>query len=537
MMNRRFSVIVSIYVAINLTLLSKLQVSDDIRSGITDNYVRDFGLIDVIIAVAIFVGVYEIIILLSKYAVPAITPKLKYVGESINRTVDAHMPAISLTKKGSQKAAGFIGLIYMLFLAAFYPGTAMNDTIYVIQEPWELGAQHPIIYNLFINGCYRIGRVMGDANYGLFIVSIIQTALMVYVISYGIMVAYRNGSNAIRGYCYLLILYYAFAPIYSVYAFSGIKDTIFSVALFYAVLCLVEIAVGCAVDWKWTIRFAVALILVTQFRSGGIVMALTAVIGLVILDRQLMKKGIIVGASIVVVSALVFTATRTRIGEQYSSEKMGVAIQQIAAVASYEDDFSSEEWDVLSDICPNEVWVDNYAPACVDMIKWHSGFDKKAFNRNRKEFIKIWIRAGVRHPDIYAKAYLLDTYGFWGIETHNSEQYYEKEIFANDLGLYPEPKLPSGLAYFIKNIYCNRFTLRYMSAGTAIFILLVVAVSEIANGDWKKAVPLMPIGVLWGGLMCATPIAFCFRYVFVVALIIPVLILLYGGRLIDSTEY
>lgn len=536
-MNRKDNVIVSIYVAINLTLLSKLHVSADIRSGIADNYVRNFNFIDVIIFFAIFAGAYGIILFANKYAIPTVVHKLRCIGESINQAVEINLPTISLSKNGILKVVGFIGLVYVLFLAAFYPGTAMNDTIYVIQEPWELGAQHPITYNLFVNGCYQIGKLLGDANYGLFIISIIQTALIIYVISYGIMVAYKNGHNAIRGYCYLLVLYYAFAPIYSLYAFTGIKDTIFSAALFYIVISLSEMAVGCTVDWMWTIKFIVALMLVTLFRNGGIIIALAAVACLVLLNRQFVKRVIVIGASIVFINILVLSITKPMIGEQYSSEKMGIAIQQVAAVATYEDDFSAEEWGVLSDICSKEVWVDNYAPACVDMIKWHPAFDKNAFNRNKNEFAKIWIKAGARHPDVYVKAYLLGTYGFWGIETHNSEQYYEKEIFANDLGLYPEPKFPSGLAYFIKNIYCNRFTLRYMSAGTAIFILLVVAISEIANGDWKKAVPLMPIGVLWGGLMCATPIAFCFRYVFVVALIIPVLILLYGGRLIDSTEY
>ena len=69
--------------------------------------------------------------------------------------------------------------------------------------------------------------------------------------------------------------------------------------------------------------------------------------------------------------------------------------------------------------------------------------------------------------------------------------------------------------------YCNRFTYRYLSAGTAFWILAGEGLYLLYQRKYRLAVVLSPVGMLFLSLLAASPIAFSFRYVFVLALIFP----------------
>ncbi|MDE6202701.1 MAG: hypothetical protein K2G19_04420, partial [Lachnospiraceae bacterium] len=65
------------------------------------------------------------------------------------------------------KVFGCIWGVWFFFFLVFYPGTAMNDTIYILEEPWLLSAQHPVIYNLYTYGLFRLGSIIWNENLGL----------------------------------------------------------------------------------------------------------------------------------------------------------------------------------------------------------------------------------------------------------------------------------------------------------------------------------------------------------------------------------
>jgi len=417
-----------------------------------------------------------------------------------------------------------MGLIWSFFLAVFYPGMAMNDTIYIIENPWELGSQHPIIYNLYLYGCYRLGVLFKDANFGLFINSLVQSILMILVIDYGIMKLYERGRNN-KALCYVLVVFYTFAPIYFIYSFWGIKDTVFSIALYYLCIELYLIAIGSNENLNvlWTTRMIFALLGIILFRNGGVIIAIIVVSCFWILRSDSFKKWII----LIIIIGITFyfnkEITNNLVGDVYRSEYLGMQIQQVAATISYEE-IDEEDLEIIYKICPKEVWINNYAPACADTIKWHPDFDKEELNKSHMDFSKEWIRLGLKYPVRYIKAWLLETYGFWGIETRNPEQYYEKNVYDNSIELYRDTKVPYLVYKLISKFYCNKYTLRYMSAGTSFLIIISLIIRLFAVGKRRLLIPLMPVVGLWSGLLAITPISFAFRYVFVVALIMPMII-------------
>ncbi|MDE6055043.1 MAG: hypothetical protein K2G55_15085, partial [Lachnospiraceae bacterium] len=176
-------------------------------------------------------------------------------------------------------------------------------------------------------------------------------------------------------------------------------------------------------------------------------------------------------------------------------------------------------------LLPEEEWQ-NYSPGCSDTLKWNEQFDREYLNQTKGQFIRIWGQLLLKNPRVCAEAYLLGTYGIWGIETRNKEQYYSKKIWENTLGLYQNSPLPESLRQLIVVYYCNRFTYGYLSMGTAYWLLFAVTLWLLYRKLYQYVVITVPLWLLFVSLLVATPIAFAFRYGFVIAMAFPFYVLL-----------
>jgi len=99
--------IISVYIAVNTLLLTKINMTSDLRSGIDRNYVRDFALSDVFIFIALLVGSYYVVYALIGIVIPFIRRKVFRLSDrviSIDRTI------ISLSKNGFMKNIYFHGI-------------------------------------------------------------------------------------------------------------------------------------------------------------------------------------------------------------------------------------------------------------------------------------------------------------------------------------------------------------------------------------------------------------------------------------------
>ena len=147
----------------------------------------------------------------------------------------------------------------------------MNDTINILENPWKLSNQHPILYNLYTYGLYKLGSFIWNENFGLALISLIQISLMAYVLSYAIYLLYKQG--IMDWMCCLLIIYFSFAPVFSTYAVSAIKDTPFSIFLFGLIVLLYEAVRSHGTRWErpdFWIKVGICCFGIISFRSNGL---------------------------------------------------------------------------------------------------------------------------------------------------------------------------------------------------------------------------------------------------------------------------
>lgn len=510
---KRYLAVFSSCTAVNIFMLTKLHVGGDLRADYTQNYMQRFRIWDVLILAVFFGAAWAGGYIVCKKAMPWLNGRL-CLAETKRRK-------ITQGRYRKWKVFGCIWGIWFFFFLVFYPGTAMNDTVYILEDPWLLSGQHPIIYNLYTYGLFRLGTFIWNENFGLAIISFIQMTAMSYLLSTAIVLMYEKGAK--KWLCVVFAAYFSFAPIFPTYAVSAIKDTPFCIFLFSLLILLYLACESRGVMWesrKFCLKAGICLWGMISFRGNGLIVVMGTAALLIIVYKK-WRKEIFLLSFLAVVTAEGMGLALTPAGiERLFQESVGLQLQQVAASVNKGRELTSEQEEYLYQLFPEELWG-IYAPCCVDVIKWHEQFDRGFLNETRGEFMRIWAELLIRNPAVYVEAHILNTYGVWGIETRNEEQYYFKDIYENDLNLYQKSPLPENIRNLFYTYYCNRFTYRYLSAGTAFWILSAECLYLLYRQKYRLAAVLSPVGMLFFSLLAASPIAFGFRYVFVLALIFP----------------
>lgn len=511
-----FAVLFSIYTAVNLFLVYKIRGSQEVRDSWQEVYMRRFCWWDILLFAVLNILIY---IMLKCFIVKAV-PQLRslFAKYSIGKTENV--------KGFFGKTYACIFAVWFVFFLAFYPGTAMNDTIYILQDPLKLSNQHPVLYNMYLYAFYRVGCFLRNPNLGLALLSLLQMGGMAYVLAKAVTMLRQSG--AAEWLCRALTVYFGIAPLFPTYAVSAIKDTPFSICLFALLLMLYELASGKGVllDSKsYQIQMSLWLSGIIIFRNNGILIVLGLAVVLCFFYKRYVKQIVCLFGGVVALWLLVGRLVTPEGNEPLFQERVAIPIQQTAAVIVKGKPLEKDEEQYLYRLLPEEAWQ-RYSPACSDTLKWSEEFDRGYLNRTKGYFMQIWGRLLWKNPKVCAEAYLLETYGIWGIETRNKEQYYNKEIWDNTIGLYQDSPFPEPLRKLIAVCCCNRFTYRYLSMGTAYWLLAAVTLWLFYRKAYQYIVVTVPLWLLFISLLAATPVAFAFRYGFVIAMAFPFYVIL-----------
>ena len=506
--------IFSIYTSINISLILKINGNKELRENYLLVYIRNFYWWDIIIFICLTVFIYFLTcLLINKVIQKLYNWNLKYI--SVNNTSIKYL---------NHKIFLIILGIWLLFFLTFYPGSTMNDTIYILQNPWKLSNQHPILYNLYLYGFYQIGCCLGNPNLGLALLSLFQMLCMDYVLTKAISIFYTKRASS--RLCLFLTLYFALSPIFSIYAISAIKDTPFSICLFALVMYLYELAEskGALFNSKnYIVRIILCTFGIISFRNNGFIIIIGLCIILSLIYKHYRTKIVLLFVGILIGQKLLCMTLIPAENEPLFQESVGIPIQQIGAAVVKGKPLTPNQEEYLYTLLPKEQWQ-CYSPACSDNLKWNAHFDREFLNQTKLQFLRIWFELFLQNPKIYTEAYILNTYGIWGIETRNKEQYYFTLIDDNTLGLIQKSPLPEMLRYLIAHYYCNRFTCRYLSMGTAYWILFATTLWILYKKSYLHFTITIPLWMLFISLLLATPIAFAFRYGFVMSMILPFII-------------
>lgn len=429
-----------------------------------------------------------------------------------------------------------IFICWMIVWANYYPGTSMNDQLAVIGLPIAFANNHPLLYNLALSGCVRLGvHVLGSGSAGFALYVLLQMVLCSAAVS--LCCLWLRFRRVPRWVVAVAIAYFALTPLIGNYAMAALKDTLFGYALLLWVPFLFELSRADESIWRKTstcVLLALLVLATSLTRNNGLYVSIVLLLVVFVISFRRRAWKMILAGVVAVCLAFVPNVWLSAKGvHQLFRESVGVPLQQLSAVAcSSEGSLDEDEEAYLNRLIPLETLRSVYAPMSVDLVKYNSDFDSDYLQQTKGEFIRVYLSVGVRHADIYTRAFLSQTYGYWSLLANDS---YQGTFFRISDNLRADTDIQAMEEWGLSNrsLYPEFISVPmdgFLRAATSVFpgpgacfalIMLGCFLLCCRRGSAKYVLVFLPFILLWGTLLIATPLACAFRYAFPFAVVLP----------------
>ena len=150
-------------------------------------------------------------------------------------------------------------------------------------------------------------------------------------------------------------------------------------------------------------------------------------------------------------------------------ESIAIPLQQIARTVSYSGDIDEESREYLESILPLSEWKSLYRPMCVDILKTSSKYKASVIDEDKGKFFSTWGKIMISNLPEYIKAYLMETYGFWGIETKNEYGFVDTYIANNKLEIERSDYIKEWFGKSLEEVFYTKVD--FLGSGTLFWIM------------------------------------------------------------------
>lgn len=343
-------------------------------------------------------------------------------------------------KKAFQKRFIILCIIFLMPLIIYYPGVNGWDTEYQLIDLFD-GTQvmhrdswgdyyvtytlsdHMNLFDTFLFGGFvKLGMIIGNASFGVFLYCVLQAVLFSAVCSLTIGKLMEWGAN--RRVVIICFLFYALSPFIWMYSINMIKDSI-NAALF--VLYFIKYIEILRKKEKAGWGILILTLLVCLTKKTGIIIIVPSNI---ILTITLWKNGerrfssfAITFTPILLISVLLQKVIYPMfdIYQDGLQEMFAFSFQQIARVVKYApDSFSTLDGAVIDKILDYRSIAALYDYNLVDGVK--DTFRPMSTSSDFMKFIELWLKQGIAYPLMYVKS-LIGTNGGFFSPTHKINIY------------------------------------------------------------------------------------------------------------------
>ncbi len=426
-------------------------------------------------------------------------------------------------------------ICYLPYYLTFFPGNCGKDTWESLSMaegliPWT--NHHPV---LFTGAMMVVRKLTGflpiTGSVGVF--SFLQMLTVAAVLAY---LTTRILRTRVHVLCKIFAIgMFAFHPFIGMYSIYLSKDVLFSVIMVLLCMKLYDVITGkgeLLAKPIECVKLSVLFLLSSMLRNNGMYIAIVMAVIFLVLYKKYWKQILILFACAIGLFQIwqgpVFKAIG--IEKQSFAEAASVPLQQIGYVLWEGDAFSEEDMAFLEELMPVEKVKEVYQPGYTDPYKFDEAFNDDFLNDNVGKFLGVWWNGCKSHFGSYVKAYLMQTVGYWHYGETNSvctQGCTENELGVEQIDVI---KAMTGLSLepiFEKMVLAGRkapVVCMLGSMAMQIFMVFLLILQYVRRKCARQAVWLIPLVILWGTIMLATP-AFCLlRYLFPIFLLWPFLI-------------
>ncbi|MDD4036642.1 MAG: DUF6020 family protein [Bacilli bacterium] len=373
--------------------------------------------------------------------------------KKINFKETTHKIVNEFNKKPILYSAIIIFICWLPYIISFYPvilspdptnqikqffgiPTRYIDGIKLINKDVLLTNDNPFLHTVLLGGCVKMGHTLGSDNFGLFIYSIIQIVIFMSALLYSI--KYSKKIKVPTIFTIIMLAIYSLVPLFPFYAMSAVKDVIFSSFMLIYVIKLFDLIKYNNYEKIDYIELFLLLLAICFSRNNGMYNILLSLPLVLIFLKESRTKIILI-----LVSSLSLYLLFVNVGlpllqvtEGNKREMFSLPFQQTARyVKYYGDDLTSEERKIINKVLIIDTLVDRYDPVKADPVK--NGFNALSSDEDFSNYLKVWFRLFLRHPNVYIESTLNNIYGYFYPNTTKWYIYYkEYNTRLNETGIF-----------------------------------------------------------------------------------------------------
>lgn len=426
----------------------------------------------------------------------------------------------------------FYLICYLPYYLTFFPGNCGADTWESLSMaegliPWT--NHHPV---LFTGAMMVVRRLTGflPLTGSIAAFSFLQMMAVAAVLAYLTLRILRTRVHII---CKIFAVgMFALHPFVGMYSIYLSKDVLFSVIMVLLCMKLYDVISGkgeLLAKPVECVKLSLLFLLSSMLRNNGMYIAIIMAVIFLFLYKKYWKQILILFACAIGLFQIWQGPVFKTIGieKQSFAEAASVPLQQVGYVLWEGDTFSEEDMAFLEELMPVEKVKEVYQPGYTDPYKFDEAFNDDFLNDNVGKFMGVWWNGCKSHFGSYVKAYLMQTVGYWHYGetnsvctqgcTENKLGVEQIDVIQNITGISLEP-------VFEKLILAGRKAPVVCILGSMamqIFMVFLLIIQYVRRKNVRQAVWLIPLIILWGTIMIATP-AFCLlRYLFPLFLLWP----------------
>jgi len=298
---------------------------------------------------------------------------------------------------------------FLLFLAAwlpylfiYFPGTLINDAVRQLSQFMGVDPfsnHHPVVSSLFMGVIFRFGLIFGGGNVGLFFITIVHNLMM--AAAFSLTLRYLKKWGVAYNVRLVVMIFYAFFPVFGVWAQTILKDTHSSVIMLLFVLCYIDVIRN--YSRKKLALVIVTAILASLLRNEVVFVVVPCIIALALVHRSAKMRicmfamgGVVFISVRLIVSGVMAVTDATEIS---AGVTFSVPFQQTARFMRYHEITEEERAVMAATFYDYYMLGDVYQPRISDPVifRFIEGADMGAYFR-------AWASMGRRAPLTFLEA-------------------------------------------------------------------------------------------------------------------------------------
>lgn len=417
--------------------------------------------------------------------------------------------------------------LFVLFVFE-YPGNLSWDSLSQVEQTITgvYSNHHPYWHTMVIKACLNLGTALfGNINAGVAVYSVFQILFMTASFAYAVVTLYQVGVP--RRVVFLVLGLYALVPHNILYSITMWKDVMFAGAVLLFVTSLFR-ALRNVGKWSWLnyVVFGLSGICFAVWRSNGWLALLGAFVCSAIFLWKKDRKLLLLWLAALTVGHVMKVPYLEAIHVRQPDlvESLSIPVQQVARVIKDGGYFTEEELELLEQVVDVEEVPSLYKDYISDPIKVEIRSKNPAyFEEHISDYFKLWVRVGLRHPGLYVFSWVDQTKGYW----NSGYRYWTltQEIDGNELGIYKTAgsgTVRRGIAEWLFGMWVHGTPEVSLLIAIGFHTWLLAAAFIFCVVKKKTEAWLaVPVLMIIGTLLVATPVSYEFRYAYSLFITVP----------------